>query len=348
MTGPRLTVWTHGTERPSFRYRIAPILARWTQLGGTPHVVTVGERDYLRRVWRHRHSVHGADIVLLHKTRLLPLETAWLASQKRPLALDVDDAIWLSQPRSPGAPAPSSRHRNRSFRATCRACDLILAGNPLLADQARSAGGRHVLHIPTGVDNPPQPPFVEAAGPVAVWIGTAGNLFYLDRLLPVWRRLAQTVPGFRLRIVCSRFPDWPDVPVEAVVWKPGIEAHVFADAAVGVMPLPDDAFTQGKCGFKLLQYMAAGLPCVASPVGVNVELMSAPLCGLLATTLEEWEHALRQLLLDPALRGGMGRAGRMRAVSLYNAAHWADRACQSLLALRLPGDRGMPASATID
>jgi glycosyltransferase involved in cell wall biosynthesis len=203
----------------------------------------------------------------------------------------------------------------------CRGSTLVTAGNAVLAERARAAGGQCVV-VPTPVDataypaRPPQP----RSGRVLVWVGMPGNVQYLAALRPVLARLAERVPGLTLRIVSSVFPDWDDVRVERVAWSPAVEKEALVSADIGLMPLADDEFTRGKCAFKLLQYMAAGLPCVASPVGANREVLQDGRSGFLAATPDDWTRALSKLLADGALRESLGACGRERVLARYDAA----------------------------
>ena len=146
-------------------------------------------------------------------------------------------------------------------------------------------------------------------GGTLVWIGLAENLPYLELLRPALGRLAARTP-LRLRVVSSAFPDWPEVPIERVPWSEATQISALAGASIGVMPLADDDWSRGKCAFKLLQYMAAGLPSVASPVGENKVVVTPNETGLLAASDEEWERALATLLSSPIERRRLGRAGR--------------------------------------
>jgi glycosyltransferase involved in cell wall biosynthesis len=110
-------------------------------------------------------------------------------------------------------------------------------------------------------------------------------------------------------VICSRFPSWPDINVEGVPWSEATEAAALAAAHIGIMPLTDDEWSRGKCAFKLLQYMAASLPCVASPVGANTEAVIDGVNGFHAATLEDWESRLETLIVSPSLRARFGAAG---------------------------------------
>ena len=136
-------------------------------------------------------------------------------------------------------------------------------------------------------------------------------------LRPALARLAARHPALRLRVICSEFPDWPEVRIEQVQWSPAAEIAALAGAHIGVMPLTDDEWARGKCAFKLLQYMAASLPCVASPVGANAEAVIEGRTGYHARDASEWEYALERLIGSAELRARLGAAGRAHLDSRY-------------------------------
>lgn len=339
MNARELRVLTYDPDKPSFRFRIAPLLTELTSRGWRVQVDVLPLRQYGLRIWQRAPALRASTAVLLHKLRLHPWEMHWLAHCNAATAFDIDDATWLSQGR-PGAPPPRSGSRERAFDAMCRRSALTIAGNAVLAARARAAGGT-VEIVPTAVDvSAFAPPAYSARhGATAVWIGLAGNLQYLEPLRPVMAELARRVPAFRLRIVSSHFPDWADVPLERVPWKPGIETTALADADLGLMPLPDDDFTRGKCAFKLLQYMAAGLPCIASPVGANREVVVDGRTGCLAATPPQWRAAFDALLADRALRETMGAAGRRHVQQHYDSRVVVARAAGLIEALVVATER---------
>lgn len=333
-----LRVLTYDAEKPSFRYRVAPLLQELQHRGWRVEVETLPLRQYGLRIAQRIGVLRSSDVLLLHKLRLHPLETRWLVSCNACTVFDIDDAIWLSQPRNANDSPVSSASRVRAFRALCRYSRLTLAGNPFLEAKAREAGAR-VQVVPTTVDVSmfPAADFASRSGSVAVWIGLPGNLQYLEPYRPAFAELSRRCPGFRLRIVSSRFPDWGDVAIERVTWRPNIETDALPSADIGLMPLNDDEFTRGKCAFKLLQYMAASLPCVASPVGVNCQVVSEGQTGLLAATPDEWRRAIERLLADRALRERMGAAGRERVEQDYDLRAVVPRAADLVEALCAAG-----------
>ena len=318
---PSLLVWTYDPQMPSFRHRIAPLLAELARRGWRCNVERLPQRRYGLRVWERRAAARDADAVLLHKLRLAPWEMAWVARLNARTLFDIDDATWLSQSRVVDRPPIASRSRMRAFAATARRAALTLAGNAYLGERAQAEGGR-VEIVPTAVDAAEVPPadFSRRTGTTVVWIGLPGNLQYLEPLRPAFAALALRHPGLRLRVVSSAGLKWNDVPVEFVPWAPGIETtDALIGADIGLMPLADDAFTRGKCAFKLLQYMAASLPCIASPVGANREVVVDGVTGRLAATTAEWQSALEELLGDRKRREAFGAAGRQRVLQLYDS-----------------------------
>ena len=197
--------------------------------------------------------------------------------------------------------------------------DVVAAGNDVLAAIARPAA-RALEILPTSIDVARYRP--AAAGgdgsPTIVWIGSPENLIYLEMIRPALARLTARHPALKVRVICSRFPAWPEINVEGVPWSEATEAGALAAAHIGIMPLTDDEWARGKCAFKLLQYMAAALPCVASPVGANTEAVIDGVTGYHARDDREWEQALERLIASPGLRASMGAAGLARVEERFS------------------------------
>jgi glycosyltransferase involved in cell wall biosynthesis len=156
------------------------------------------------------------------------------------------------------------------------------------------------------------------------WIGLPYNFEYLNLIRDALRRM-QAQLQMRFRVISSHPPVLPGVNVEFRRWSLDTEVEDLQDCQLGVMPLFDDRWARGKCGLKLLQYMAMGIPVVASPVGVNKEIISDGTNGFWATSEEEWFKRLMQLCQDSPLRATMGRAGRQTVVEQYSLETWAPR-----------------------
>jgi glycosyltransferase involved in cell wall biosynthesis len=153
-----------------------------------------------------------------------------------------------------------------------------------------------------------------------VWVGSQSTLRGLERFTRTLSAVGRTVPGTRLTLVCDRFLTIPGLPIDECTWREDTEAHDIAHADVGISWIPDDAWSRGKCGLKVLQYQAAGLPVIANPVGVHAEMVRNGETGFAATTTDEWVSAVARLVADPALRQRMGRVGRRQVEEKYSVA----------------------------
>jgi len=188
---------------------------------------------------------------------------------------------------------------------------LVVAGNEYLAERASQAGARQIEVIPTVVDLQRYKMLsVEHQPPLVVgWIGSPSTIRYLADIASVFSKLCDE---FAVRFVAVGVDEKSvaDLPIEAQPWSEETEVQTIQKFDIGIMPLPDSPWERGKCGYKLIQYMACGLPVVASPVGVNRDIVEEGVNGFLAEGLMEWEQALRKLLQDNSLRQRMGKRGR--------------------------------------
>jgi glycosyltransferase involved in cell wall biosynthesis len=273
---------------------------------------------YGLRIWERRALLQWADITVLHQIKLSSIEARLFAAFSRRRVFDVDDAIYVRKPRTLSDLPDESAWRKKKFAATCRWVDAVAAGNDVLAGVARVTA-KQIVVLPTSIDTACYAPTTAGAGeaPTIVWIGSPENLIYLDLIRPALARLTQRYPTLKMRVICSEFPDWSDVHIERVAWSSATEAHSLAGAHIGVMPLTDDAWSRGKCAFKLLQYMAAALPCVASPVGANMEAVLDGINGFHAASVDQWERSLEKLLVSPELRASFGHRGREHVEQRY-------------------------------
>ena len=209
---------------------------------------------------------------------------------------------------------------------------LVVAGNSYLADRARQAGAAHIEILPTVVDLRRYPPSLSHRGSdfVIGWIGSQSTTRYLLPLLEVWRQ-ATSWEGTALRLVGSGELNLPGVTADVMDWSESSEVQAVQNFTVGIMPLQDDAWARGKCGYKLIQYMACGLPVVASPVGVNCEIVEDGVNGYLAADATEWLSALSQLRSQPERCEEFGRAGRKKVEGSYSLEVTGPRLAELLL-----------------
>lgn len=262
------------------------------------------------------------DLVVVEK-EVLPyfpaLSERWLGWLGVDYVVDYDDALFhqYDQHKSWWV----RRLLGQKIARVMRGAHLVIAGNTYLADFARRAEAKRIEIIPTVIDLIHYPQTTESLPPNASliigWIGSPTTAKYLQS---IGSALAAVCEGGKVcvRLIGSGPIELPGVPVEVVPWDEATEVNLLKQFDVGIMPLPDSPWERGKCGFKLIQYMACGLPVVASPVGVNRNIVEQGVNGFLASTPEEWEQVIRTLLLDTSLRQRMGQAGRKKVEESYS------------------------------
>ncbi|MFL5820778.1 MAG: glycosyltransferase family 4 protein [Solirubrobacteraceae bacterium] len=299
-----------GLDDPSARARVHQFVPGLSELGVDVRILSASDRaglDGKRRVLR---AARQADVVVLH--RILPPRPllGTLVHVNPVLVFDFDDALHTL----PG--------RRRRLRPVLELAAEVVAGNQELARYARRFC-RSVTVVPTVVD---PGAYSLSAGfstrkPVRVgWIGTPGNLPFLELVRPALRELVKRGRSLDVRLISSSFPDWPELPVTPVPWKFTGAASALAELDIGLAPLPDTPWTRGKCGLKVIEYMATGLPVVAAPVGALREIVVDGKTGLLARNGREWVAHVDRLVVDAELRCSLGQAGRRRVEERYSVA----------------------------
>lgn len=276
-------------------------------------------RSYLDRC-RQLRLAAAYDIVWFEKEFLpwLPefVEVGLLAGRPK-LVMDCDDAVFHRYDAHASL-AVRKWLGPKLARLVARA-DLVVAGNDYLARHARRHGAQAVEVIPTVVDldRYPRHGGRAAAGNVVVgWIGSPSTAGYLRAVAPACSEL-QRNHAIEFVAVGANPDQVAGTPFTAVEWREESEAAQLAGIDIGIMPLPDAPWERGKCGYKLVQYMASGLPVIASPVGANLSLVRQGLNGYLANDVDEWTAHLGTLAGDPLLRARMGAAGRAMVEEHY-------------------------------
>lgn len=309
----RAYLWAEALERLGFRCRVLdPPESRWGRAGYYATLLALAPRF---------------DAVFIQK-KLLPVPVLRALRGLNPrLVFDFDDALFarptdLSEAAFAGRAASDARR----FERTLVDVRLVVAGNGYLAEHARRWTPR-VAVIPTAVDLerlPPLPPRRRPANRVVLgWAGRSATLPSLDLIREALGALCRKVgERFLLRVVADgvdRAPrEIPGVLVENVVWTLATEYVAIDGFDIGLMPLADDPWSRGKCGFKLLQYMSRARPVVASPVGVNGEIVRDGVNGFLAASEAEWTEKLATLIEDPGLGERMGKAGAETVAASYS------------------------------
>ena len=329
----RVAAFTGGATAPSARFRVRqyiPLLA-----GAGVDVVELSpglgsyppERHWRRPAWligslaqRLPQIMAGwaADLTLLHREMISTLYTLERFT-RRPRIVDVDDAIHLFR-------------RGWAAKQLAARADLVVVGNDWLAETWRRWNAA-VEVLPTAVDTDfyRVAPFPER--PSIGWIGSFGNLRYLEGIAPALAAIVRRVPQASIAVCSERPPTLPGLPVRFVRWSRAAENAFLASLTVGLMPLDDGPWERGKCSFKMLQYMATGRPCVASPVGMNKDVLAQGEIGLAATTEAEWVEAVSSVLADRRGAEQFGAAGRALVQQRYSLSALGPRLAQLIRGL---------------
>lgn len=334
MVGPLRDRGIALTVRPFLSSRTFATLYRRAALPRTVAGVLAGSVSRLVDLPRTRH----ADVLLVQREAMLfgPPVIEWLGMRLGgcPMVLDLDDATWVPY-TSPtyGKLATWLKWPGKTDRLIQWAT-VVTCGNDSIAS-AVSARGAAARVVPTVVDTSRFTPRVDHGPadrlPVLGWIGSHSTYAYLRALFPVLQEVARTDP-FRLKIVGSGDEGRrvPGLDIELLPWRLDRELEDFRSIDIGLYPITEDAWSVGKSGFKSIQYMAVGVPFVASPVGAAGALGEPGVTHLCARTDDEWRDALRTLLADTALRVRMGAAGRQHALHHYTLGAAADAMAAAL------------------
>ncbi len=319
----KIAALTQGQSVPSARFRVRQLIAPMRTAGiridelvarpdsyppsGAAARLAWGAAalgDATRRVWRSRR--YDACIVQRELISTLPSLESWAG---RPIVADIDDAIWL--------------HRGgRAARHLAEAADHIVVGNNYLAEHF-GRYGKPVSVIATAVDVQrfrPQPRD-PAAPRVIGWSGTAGGYAFFAPLQDALAAVLRSRPDWRLRFISDQPPTLERLPADQVEfhrWSPETETALTADMDIGLMPLDDSAWSLGKCSYKMLLYMACGVPVVVSDLGMNHDILRMREVGLGARSPREWADALDRLMGDEPLRRRLGGEGRELAVERFS------------------------------
>jgi glycosyltransferase involved in cell wall biosynthesis len=314
----RLTQYAPGLSQQGIDLEVKALLGdSYVQksFAGEKYPLTHLIKDYLNRVallFRQR----DYDVAIVN-AELFPLLPGLIESRllRIPYIYDFDDAFFLKY-RLDRFKRISFLLKNK-FNPVVANAAAVMAGNHYLAGYAKQWNPA-TNWLPTVVDTEryvPSPCKREDVFTVG-WIGSPSTSIYLSEITKPLEQLGREGP-IRFLVVGGFSPAIPGVDVVNVPWSEATEVSLINSFDVGVMPLFDDEWAHGKCAFKLIQYMACGVPVVASPVGANVDVVNNA-NGLLADSVGDWLNALRRLRVDAALRQSFGAAARQTVEQLYS------------------------------
>jgi glycosyltransferase involved in cell wall biosynthesis len=301
-------------ELPSSRIRILNLLTEIRKEG--IHATVAGYPKSLLKKMRLLRKTKEFDIVYLQKKLLSTPEVKILRKYAKRIFFDFDDAIYC---RNNAEGDLESRSRDMRFRYIVQNADLVIAGNGMLADYARRFS-RNVIIIPSAVEtrNIPVKDYTAVHEETIIgWVGGRGNLHHLEMLSPVLKKLSSG-HSIQVNVLCDAAIDIPSVKVKNIPWSLETQEKEIAFFDIGVMPLPDNRWTQGKCGYKAIQYMAAAVPPVISDVGSNRDILDHNREGFLVPSIDGFYGTLKLLVEDKNRREEIGLNARKKAEERFS------------------------------
>ena len=310
-----------GETLPSVRFRVLPFVEAGRAAGLAIDWRRAPKAIHKRLLFLF--TLPRARVIVIQQKLFAPFELALIRRRCQRLVYDVDDALWALHPAEVGQPgsAEKSARIARRFAETCARVDLVIAGNSYLAEHAKPHQ-QNIFVLPTLIDTAkytPAPPDAAAVPPFRVgWMGTSGNLWFLPEVL---RELAPYQERLDIRVVADKpYQGELEELVRYERWSPTLEPDQLRGFQCGLMPLTDDEYTRGKCGFKILQYMASGVVPIASAVGFNREIVSHGVDGFLVEEPGDWAKYVLLLAGDVDLLERMAQAARRTAVERFSLA----------------------------
>jgi hypothetical protein len=257
----------------------------------------------------------SADVILVQRKRLPRSILLLLRRMKKKIIYDFDDAVMFKNSLSKN---PYSLRRTMSFKRMLRYTDLVIAGNMFLKEEAEKYH-ENVMVLPTPVDAQRYgaKSYQEGETVNIGWIGDHGSIHYMESYRDVWEALGSRHSNVVLTIICDTFIETKNIRLNKIQWNYDREINDLMALDIGVMPLFDDLWSRGKCGFKIIQYLGVGVPAVCTPVGINRDVVEDGVSGLWAGTKDEWVEKLSMLIENGSLRARMGAEGRKKIMEHY-------------------------------
>ncbi len=309
-------------------YRIAPFIDEptWNILykpGHTAAKVLGILKGFFKRFFQ-LFTLHQYSFVFIHREAapVGPPVFEWLIAKvwRKKIIYDFDDAIWLPNTSENNKIAASIKWHHK-VASICKWSYKVSCGNAYLQEYASRFNAK-AFYNPTTIDtenlhNPALYPKPIKTFPVIGWTGTHSTLVYLEPVIEVLKKL-ETKYEFEFCVIANKDPMLPLQSYRFVQWTKETEIQDLLRFDIGLMPLGDDMWAKGKCGFKALQYMALGIPAVASPVGVNTAIIKSGVNGCLCRDRNEWFFALESLLINNSERIRMGSNARYKIEIAYS------------------------------
>ncbi|MCX8110951.1 MAG: glycosyltransferase family 4 protein [Syntrophorhabdaceae bacterium] len=310
----KISFLIQGFHVAASRYRVIQYLP-FFEACGIPYQVQEFPRG-IKNWIQHIKGLGSVDIFFVQRKRLPLYVLLYLKNSGKKIVYDFDDAIMFKNSLSQN---PYSRRRQMSFKRMLRFTDLVIAGNGFLKSEAlRYHRDVRILPTPIDANRYSQKEYIESPYVNIGWIGDHGSIHYMDSYRDVWEELGRRYRDkVTLTIICDTFIETKHIKLNRVQWRYDTEIEELKKLDIGVMPLFNDLWSMGKCGYKIIQYMGVGVPSVCTPVGINRDVVENRVNGLWATTKEEWVNGISMLVDDYNLRVAMGKKGREKVMNNY-------------------------------
>jgi glycosyltransferase involved in cell wall biosynthesis len=307
-------------------YTLAPFMdiQTWTILykkGYTLQKLTGILKGYFRRI-NLLFQLSAYDFVFIHReaSPIGPPVFEWLMAKvwRKKIVFDFDDAIWLPNTSVNNKVAARLKWHHKTA-SICRCAFKVSAGNAYLADYARKFTA-HVVINPTTIDTVymhKQLKKQDSYPFVIGWTGTHSTIQYLEEIIPVLQELERE-HRFIFLVISDKAPTFKLDSLQYLPWNKETEIDDLLRMHIGIMPLTEDEWAKGKCGFKALQYMALGIPALVSPVGVNTDIVDHQINGYICSSAQDWKCHMGTLIQDNGLRKQMGIAARRKVEQHYS------------------------------
>ena len=331
----------YSSSGASSRLRVLQYIPYYKSIGFDVEVRALFDENYLHDLYlsKRRSRVRVAQLYykrLLHILSVWKYDLIWIEKELfpyapalferllcllgKPYVVEYDDAIFHNYDRSKNWFV--RKFLNSKIDVVMKNSACVVAGNKYIADRARNACAPRVVTVPTVIDitrygcgaRLENTPFTIG------WIGTPSTEKYI---IDIWPSLRKACADYGAKIILvgadpEVVKDLGGGNVEVLSWSEESEVELIKQFDIGIMPLQDGPWERGKCGYKLIQYMGCGVPVIASPVGVNVDIVTGSSCGLLASSLIEWDKAIAELYGSPIARRDKGLAGRRAVEDIYS------------------------------
>lgn len=314
-------------EENGFQCRLSPLIATPTEdktfymQGNYAKKILLGFKLWLRRL-ADVVRANDYDIIVIAREAFITGSTYFeraLSRRKGKVIFDFDDSIWLNVISNNNQLFSSLKDASKTARII-QLSDKVFAGNEFLATYAKKFNDNVVI-IPTTIDTDVYQPANNSIKKTVTigWSGSTSTIEHFHFAIPALRILREKYKDLiAFKVIGDGNFFEPTLDIRGIPWKSETELDDLREIDIGIMPLPDNEWTWGKCGLKGLQYMALEIPTIMSPVGVNLEIIQDGVNGFLANSAEEWVDKISALIEQPDLRSRIGKEGRKTIVAKYS------------------------------